>query len=224
MSQFFSSSWGSGPMSENESLFWRWNDVIEYFENTDRSPDVVIEFFRYLDGPLRNILVTTSTSPQKSAAPFRFHKLSDEGSSFAGNDYFDPNDYFRQIEDDELREYLENQSKPKDTSIQMSTINGRIKFKYEGSIKEGTRIFYGMSNNSKFVSKETYKELLKTFSRQTIQLDYPPKDTETPNNLLYWLYAHGYIRLLGKYIASILIKEGYAKLCENTTNTIRILK
>ncbi|WP_059173543.1 hypothetical protein [Bacillus sp. FJAT-27445] len=222
MSEFFS-SWGEDPMSEYEILFWNWYEVIEYFKKTGRSPDVVMEVFRLLDDPVRNSSVTASISPKKSAAPFRIETFLDEGPRFDNHDYSDSYDDYWHTDDDDMREYFENLKIPKDTSIHMSTIKGNSKFKYEGSVEEGTKIIYGKYNSSKFVSKEIYQELLKNFSGQIIQLDYPPKEGEAPNNLRNWLHARAHIRLLSKYIPSILIKEGYAELLENSTNTLKIL-
>jgi hypothetical protein len=97
-------------------------------------------------------------------------------------------------------------------------------FEYEGSIKEGTKIFYGNLNKKPinrpiFVLKEEYEKLFQTFKDKKEPITLGTSQSVPPEGSVgYWLIqnisdARG--TQTASYIGSILIHEGYAIKGEN---------
>lgn len=94
----------------------------------------------------------------------------------------------------------------------MKTLNtwaGRSKFHYDGSVKEGTTIFFGKNSFQKINSNQ-YSKLLKHFQGRTVNIGTsrtdPPRDS-----VGNWLMTNVTKTAIASYIGPILITEGYAE-------------
>jgi len=90
----------------------------------------------------------------------------------------------------------------------LQTWDGRSEFEYEGSVAEGTRIYYGTEQES-YISKAQYQALLQHFRGRTVKCGTsrtkPPVDSVGA-----WLQSYVQNRTLASYVCAILIAEGYA--------------
>lgn len=85
----------------------------------------------------------------------------------------------------------------------------RSEFRYTGSIKEGTTIFFGKNSSQKINSNQSSK-LLKHFQGPTVNIRTsrtdPPRDS-----VGNWLITNVTKTAIASYIGPILITEGYAE-------------
>jgi hypothetical protein len=87
------------------------------------------------------------------------------------------------------------------------TSAGRSHFEYDGSVSEGTRIFYGNSQETT-ITNEQYKKLLAEFRGKTVKLG--TSRCVTPEGSLgAWINENIQYRSLASYIVPILEREGY---------------
>lgn len=93
---------------------------------------------------------------------------------------------------------------------ELSTWGGKSIFRYKGSVKEGTKIYYGSGYYSIFVSAEQYEKLLETFSSKTVNLGtsgrFAPK-----GSIGEWLQEYVTNTAIASYVGVILVHEGYAR-------------
>ena len=102
---------------------------------------------------------------------------------------------------------MSNSSTPKE----LPTWRGRSKFRYSGSVLEGTDIEYGEKFCHKATVGETaYSALLKTFAGQEVPIG-TSRTTPPPNSVGAWLITHVSPTALASYVGPILIDQGYAK-------------
>jgi hypothetical protein len=91
----------------------------------------------------------------------------------------------------------------------LGTWDNRSIFKYSGSVKEGTRIFYGTGRET-YVSASVYERMLKHFGGRTVDCGtsrtYPQL-----GSLGEWIQDNVVKRSLSSYVGAILVSEGYAK-------------
>ncbi len=91
----------------------------------------------------------------------------------------------------------------------LETWGERSSFRYTGSVKEGTGIFYG----SKFkirITANMYEDLLKKFKGRTV--DCGTSRTSPPlGSLGEWLKENVSKTAIASYVGAILVNEGYAK-------------
>ncbi|ALC89390.1 hypothetical protein AM500_06020 [Bacillus sp. FJAT-18017] len=197
---------GLNVWGEDARLFWKWRGVIDYFERSKRTPDLIMDVFTKLDIPI--------APPSASFVPSFEKTFLDEVDDYS--DYDDERESYPEWE----RNHFHNWEKPKPAGISLETIGGSS-FSYEGSVEKGTSISYGSGSRVK-ASKELYQELLKTFSGQTIILGNPPKEENDLTYLRNWLLANNHPRILKHHIPSILMAEGYAELAEESLIELQI--
>ncbi|MEH7378984.1 hypothetical protein V7138_00670 [Bacillus sp. JJ1533] len=91
---------------------------------------------------------------------------------------------------------------------ELCTLVKQKPFNYEGSIKEGTTIYFGDGWKVK-VAGSHYSTLLEKFDGHTLAIGAsranPPK-----NSLGEWLMANVTKTAIASYVVPILINEGYA--------------
>ncbi|EOR24343.1 hypothetical protein A499_08352 [Niallia nealsonii AAU1] len=81
-------------------------------------------------------------------------------------------------------------------------------FKYDGSVKNGTIIFFGEGWKIK-VTDSQYSSLLEKFNGQTLAIG--ASRTSPPRNSLgEWLMANVTKTAIASYVVPILINEGFA--------------
>jgi hypothetical protein len=96
-----------------------------------------------------------------------------------------------------------------DFLIKVATWGMRSEFSYEGSVNEGTTIYFGKSNKI-YISKQEYKNLLRHYKYKKVNVGtsrtHPPV-----GSVGEWL-SHNIARVaLASYVGPILIREGYAQ-------------
>ena len=93
--------------------------------------------------------------------------------------------------------------------IRLSTSAGLSKFEFEGSVSEGTHIYYGNGHEST-VTKDQYERLLSHFKGKTVKIG--TSRCNTPQGSLgEWINKNIQYRSLASYIVPILEREGYVK-------------
>ena len=92
----------------------------------------------------------------------------------------------------------------------MKTWAGRSKFKYDGSVDTGTRIFFGKNSYSVSVSKNQYDRLRQRFLNQTVDIG-TSRDNPPQGSLGTWLQKNVTKTAIASYVGPILIEEGYAE-------------
>jgi len=93
--------------------------------------------------------------------------------------------------------------------IQLLTSAGRSKFEFEGSVSEGTHIYYGNSHES-YVTKAQYERLLSHFKGKTVKIG--TSRCNIPHGSLgEWINENIQYRSLASYIVPILERGGYVK-------------
>ncbi len=95
----------------------------------------------------------------------------------------------------------------------LETWGGRSDFRYEGSITQGTKIFYkdkskATSWSTEVVTAEQYQGLLSKFSGLEVELGHYP--TPRTGSIEEWLKVQYDQWGLTSYIGPILVHEGYA--------------
>jgi len=101
----------------------------------------------------------------------------------------------------------------------LSTWAGRSEFHYDGSVYEGTDIWYGTKLCHDRVSGQQYLRLLKHFRGRTVVLGTsrePP-----PGSVGAWLMEHVTKRAVASYVGSVLVHEGYAERVPSDSTKIR---
>jgi hypothetical protein len=104
-------------------------------------------------------------------------------------------------------------------SINIEDWKKSSEFEYEGSVKEGTTLFYGNLKKSSinrpiFISKEEYEKLFQEFRKGKEPIIFGTSQSTPPEGSVgYWLQrniadANG--TQTASYVGSILIHEGYA--------------
>ena len=89
---------------------------------------------------------------------------------------------------------------------------GTTKFKYDGSVVDGTTIHYGKTPSSITVTSTDYQRMLSQFKGQTIPLGGIRNiDKRPPISLGKWIGDHVTKIAVASYIAPILVHEGYCK-------------
>lgn len=92
----------------------------------------------------------------------------------------------------------------------LETWGGRSSFRYNGSVKEGTLIFYGAKPFKYLVTANDYEDMLEHFGGQTVSCG--TSRTEPPRGSLgEWLQKNVCKTALASYVGSILVQEGYTK-------------
>ena len=92
---------------------------------------------------------------------------------------------------------------------ELATWGRKSKFKYRGSIENGTTIIYG-KGYSIIVTKEQYISLLNHFRGKTV--DAGTSRTDAPQGSVgKWLQINVTKTAIASYVCPILIVEGYAE-------------
>jgi len=101
----------------------------------------------------------------------------------------------------------------KNMMVDLSTWSGRSHFKYDGSAKSGTTIFYGSNCQWTIrVSAAKFKELLRRLGGKVIPCGAIREVEKRPNGSLgEWLAKNVTRTAIASYVAPILISEGYCK-------------
>lgn len=96
-----------------------------------------------------------------------------------------------------------------DTEINIKTWAGKSTFTYKGCVAVGTDISFGTVPSVVKVSAQQYSNLRKNFLGKVVAVgtsfDNPP-----PGSIGEWLQSHVTRTAIASYVASILIREGYA--------------
>ncbi len=92
---------------------------------------------------------------------------------------------------------------------ELKTWGGKSSFKYSGSVKEGTKIFFG-SGHTVNISAEKYLQLLNHFSGRTVKIG-TSRTTRCGDSVGQWLVENVTKTAIASYIGAILIEEGYAE-------------
>jgi len=90
------------------------------------------------------------------------------------------------------------------------TWGGRTRFRYAGSVKEGTTIIYGKKHNSITVSSQDYERLLSHFRGRVVDIG-TSRDKPPAGSVGEWLQKNVTKTAIASYVGAILIVEGYAK-------------
>ena len=95
--------------------------------------------------------------------------------------------------------------------VDLPTWGGRSRFRYSGSVRDGTTIAYGRAfRRSCTVSRGEYAALLRHFRERTVNIgtsrDNPPR-----GSLGQWLQTHVTRTGIVSYVGTILVHEGYAE-------------
>ncbi|MFD3157091.1 hypothetical protein ACFIJ5_09555 [Haloimpatiens sp. FM7330] len=98
--------------------------------------------------------------------------------------------------------------------IELATWAGGSTFKYDGSVKIGTRIYFGESGVVE-ISKLQYQALLKEYTGMTIDVG-TSRDKAPIHSLGHWLQKYVTKTAIASYVSNILIQEGYAKKIEKS--------
>lgn len=91
---------------------------------------------------------------------------------------------------------------------ELKTLAKQKPFKYEGSIEDGTTIYFGEDWKVN-VTAGQYSVLLHKFNGQTLAIG-ASRTTPSKNSLGEWLMENVTKTAIASYVAPILIKEGYA--------------
>jgi len=95
----------------------------------------------------------------------------------------------------------------------IDTWGAKSQFSYTGSVKEGTRITYGIGSKIS-VSSTQYKDLLNQFRGRTVSVSVSRSKTEL-QSLGNWLKSNVTNTAIAGYVAPILVLEGYASRTSN---------
>jgi NTP pyrophosphatase (non-canonical NTP hydrolase) len=93
----------------------------------------------------------------------------------------------------------------------LPTWRGRSRFRYEGSIAVGTRLWFGEGLRfSTYVSAEAYSKLLAHFGGREVSIG-TSRDAPPEGSVGDWLKRHVTKAAIASYAGPILIHEGYAE-------------
>ena len=109
-----------------------------------------------------------------------------------------------------------------EVSKMLSTWGGSAKFDYEGSVADGTDIWYGLKPWHSRVTGDQYAALLKHFKGRTVLTGTP---REPPSGSVgEWLQQNVEKRALASYVGAILVCEGYAQRVPGESSMIRFVR
>lgn len=91
----------------------------------------------------------------------------------------------------------------------LPTWTGKSQFKYEGSVGEGTHIWFGKNKHPVTVPASKYTKLLDRFKGQEVPVG-TSRDKPQPGSLGEWLQKNVMSTAIASYVAPILVEEGYA--------------
>jgi hypothetical protein len=94
--------------------------------------------------------------------------------------------------------------------IKLRTWAGESQFSYNGSVKAGTEIYYGKRPYRIAVSSAKYHELLKHFSKNSVNIG-TSKTNPPRGSVGEWLQKNVTKTAIASYVGPILIHEGYAE-------------
>ncbi len=93
----------------------------------------------------------------------------------------------------------------------LKTWKGKSTFSYTGSVKQGTKIFYGRKDEEIFICATRYVKLLDHFRGRTVDIG-TSRDNRPPGSVGEWLQQSKVTkRAIASYVGPILIAEGYAE-------------
>lgn len=90
----------------------------------------------------------------------------------------------------------------------LPTWDNRSEFEYEGSVAEGTRLYYGTRRET-YISKAEWQALLQHFKGRTVKCG-TARTTPPEGSVGEWLRDNVQNRTLGSYVCALLIGEKYA--------------
>lgn len=90
----------------------------------------------------------------------------------------------------------------------LKTWGGRSQFEYDGSIMEGTTIYYG-SESKIYISPKQYSQLLNHFKGESVEMG-TSRDSAPIGSVGEWLQDNVTRTAIASYVGSILIHEGFA--------------
>ena len=95
--------------------------------------------------------------------------------------------------------------------ITLETWACRSSFQYEGSVKEGTKLYFGTGfKNSVFVNEQSYQALLAHFQGRTVNMGTSRTDPPI-DSVGAWLKENVSKSAIASYIGPILINESFAE-------------
>lgn len=94
-------------------------------------------------------------------------------------------------------------------TIEIDTWGGKAKFKYEGSVKGGTKMYFGKSSSAE-VTSEQYQKLLNEFKGKTVNVASSFTSSPAKGTLEEWLQNNVTKVSISTYVAAILKNESYA--------------
>lgn len=104
----------------------------------------------------------------------------------------------------------------------LKTWASRSEFKYTGSVKLGTEIYFGKGYKYKVkITSEHYYGLIKYFSGNTVDIG-TSRDMPPVGSLGMWLQNNVTKTAIASYVGPILIKEGYAEKIGRSQIKIKI--
>jgi hypothetical protein len=93
-------------------------------------------------------------------------------------------------------------------TIELKTLSRNRSFRYKGSVKEGTTIFFGQ-DRVEVIRVDQYKKMLATFTGKRVPIG-TSFNNPGAGSLGAWLQSNVTKRAIASYVAPILIKEDYA--------------
>ena len=95
--------------------------------------------------------------------------------------------------------------------IELPTWAGRSQFNYEGSVEEGTIIYFGNNQNQQVtVTADHYNDLLAEFNGRLVAIG-TSRDNPPAGSVGAWLQNNVTGVAIASYIGAILVSEGYAE-------------
>jgi hypothetical protein len=91
----------------------------------------------------------------------------------------------------------------------LRTWGAKSKFRYSGSVKQGTTIIYGKSS-SLAMSAPQYTRLLNHFRGRIVDIG-TSRTNRPPGSVGEWLHVHVTKTAIASYVGPILVAEGYAE-------------
>ncbi|CAD6530171.1 hypothetical protein LMG28140_02312 [Paraburkholderia metrosideri] len=93
------------------------------------------------------------------------------------------------------------------------TLGRRKQFEYEGSVKAGLTLIVGVKRTRHRIDAETLSRLLAHFRHRKASAPVGSShDKPPPGSLGEWLIANHSKRQISRYVAPILVSEGYAAI------------
>jgi len=91
----------------------------------------------------------------------------------------------------------------------LQTWSGISNFKYEGSVAEGTIIYYGKKPGIIKVSSGQFSQLLHHFKGESVKIG-TSRDNTPKDSVGEWLQENITKTAIASYVGPILVDEGYA--------------